>query len=346
MVDLTAKNMSSTSSKNRKEWGEELKKVFLGQDEAFALVTSVQLVGVCLYLFVRQSCVDMVRDVAVDTVKTGAGGKVGNKGGVGIRLRMFDFSVCFVCAHLPAGQSHVAERNADYHNITDGLAFGKGRKVNLHDYVFWCGDFNYRIDLPNDECKRLIVEEQWETLRNHDQLCLSRKEEKVFVGFEEGTVEFVPTYKYDIFSEDWDTSEKQRCPAWTDRVLYRQSPGHPCHLIHYGRNDTLKMSDHRPVLAMFMLEANEVDTRQRNLVRTEVLNTLRESMTSVLVRPIPEETTIADVETFFSACEGISVVEIEEECALVTFKETSMAEEALKLNGALGNGALPCQAWR
>jgi len=100
----------------------------------------------------------MVRDVAVDTVKTGAGGKVGNKGGVGIRLRMLDFSVCFVCAHLPAGQSHVAERNADYHNITEGMDFGKGRRIATHDYVFWCGDFNYRIDLPDDECKRLITE--------------------------------------------------------------------------------------------------------------------------------------------------------------------------------------------
>jgi len=37
MVDLTAKNMSSTNSKNRKEWGEELKKVFQGEDEAFAV---------------------------------------------------------------------------------------------------------------------------------------------------------------------------------------------------------------------------------------------------------------------------------------------------------------------
>jgi len=82
-----------------------------------------------------------------------------------------------------------------------------------------------------------------------------------------------------------------------------------------------------------VLQANEIDARQRDAVRTEVLNALRESMTSVLVRPIPAETTIADVESFFSACEGISVVEIEEECALVTFKETAAAEAAIKLSG-------------
>ena len=44
----------------------------------------------------------------------------------------------------------------------------------------------------------------------------------VFSGFQEGPVNFAPTYKYDLFSDDYDTSEKQRIPAWTDRVLWRR----------------------------------------------------------------------------------------------------------------------------
>ncbi len=47
---------------------------------------------------------------------------------------------------------------------------------------------------------------------------------QVFLGFEEGDVNFAPTYKYDLFCDDYDTSEKQRCPAWTDRVLWRKKP--------------------------------------------------------------------------------------------------------------------------
>lgn len=50
------------------------------------------------------------------------------------------------------------------------------------------------------------------------QRCL----QQVFRGFIEGNLDFAPTYKYDLFSEDYDTSEKCRTPAWTDRILWKR----------------------------------------------------------------------------------------------------------------------------
>lgn len=44
----------------------------------------------------------------------------------------------------------------------------------------------------------------------------------VFKNFLEGPINFPPTYKYDLFSDDYDTSEKCRAPAWTDRVLWKR----------------------------------------------------------------------------------------------------------------------------
>ena len=56
-------------------------------------------------------------------MKTGLGGAAGNKGGVGIRFLLHSTSICFVCAHLAAGQSQINDRNSDYAEITKKMAF-------------------------------------------------------------------------------------------------------------------------------------------------------------------------------------------------------------------------------
>lgn len=122
IVDLNAANIVNTSSENAKSWATELQKV-LSRDRPYVLVTYQQLVGVCLYLFVRPEHVPYIRDVAVDSVKTGLGGHTGNKGAAAIRLVFHATSLCFVCAHFAAGQNQVAERNADYNEITRKITF-------------------------------------------------------------------------------------------------------------------------------------------------------------------------------------------------------------------------------
>lgn len=39
---------------------------------------------------------------------------MGNKGGVGIRLRLRSSSLCFVCSHLAAHRDNVRARNENY----------------------------------------------------------------------------------------------------------------------------------------------------------------------------------------------------------------------------------------
>ena len=85
MVDLDAKNIMNTSSENAKSWAQELTKTLNTDGEKFTLVTYQQLVGVCLYVFIRLDLAPHIKDVAVDSVKTGMGGATGNKGSVAIR---------------------------------------------------------------------------------------------------------------------------------------------------------------------------------------------------------------------------------------------------------------------
>ncbi|KAM5229102.1 synaptojanin-2 isoform 2-T2 [Ctenodactylus gundi] len=294
MVELSAGNIVNASTTNRKMWGEQLQKA-ISRSHRYILLTSAQLVGVCLYIFVRPYHVPFIRDVAMDTVKTGMGGKAGNKGAVGIRFQFHSTSFCFICSHLTAGQSQVKERNEDYREITHKLSFPAGRNVFSHDYVFWCGDFNYRIDLTYEEVFYFVKRQDWKKLLEFDQLQLQKSSGKIFKDFHEGAINFGPTYKYDIGSAAYDTSDKCRTPAWTDRVLWWRkkhpfdktagelnlldndldgdpkvrhtwSPGT---LRYYGRAE-LQASDHRPVLAIVEVEVQEVDVGARERVFQEV----------------------------------------------------------------------------
>lgn len=59
------------------------------------------------------------------------------------------------------------------------------------------------------------------TLSQYDQLRLERNKGNVFTGYLEGKINFQPTYKYDPETDNWDTSEKARAPAWCDRILWK-----------------------------------------------------------------------------------------------------------------------------
>jgi phosphatidylinositol-bisphosphatase len=60
IVDLNASNIMAASTTNQREWLVELQKT-ISRDDHYVLITSVQLVGVCLFLFVRPKYAPHVR---------------------------------------------------------------------------------------------------------------------------------------------------------------------------------------------------------------------------------------------------------------------------------------------
>ena len=117
-------NLVTFSSDNAKQWATELTKT-LNRDQKYTLVTYQQLVGVCLYVFVRPEHAPYISEVAVDFVKTGMGGATGNKGTVGIRLQYHTTSLAFMCSHFAAGQKNITERNDDYSEAVKKIMFPK-----------------------------------------------------------------------------------------------------------------------------------------------------------------------------------------------------------------------------
>jgi inositol polyphosphate 5-phosphatase INPP5E len=94
-----------------------------------------------------------------------------------------------------------------------------------------------------------------------------------FKGFKEAKIYFPPTYKYDVGTQQFDTSSKQRAPAYTDRILYKyklpplgfrrpsafnkdddgrpNSPPPPIQCLAYDSVQSIVSSDHKPVWALF-----------------------------------------------------------------------------------------------
>lgn len=105
----------------------------------------------------------------------------------------------------------------------------------------------------------VITAKQYITIGNYgpvlalDQLGQQRKLGKVFQGFHEAVIKFKPTYKYDPGTDNWDSSEKGRAPAWCDRVLWK---GDAITSIDYRSHPDLRISDHKPVSAIFDAQVN------------------------------------------------------------------------------------------
>lgn len=131
------------------------------------------------------------------------------------------------------------------------LSFQPPSRALWHDHIFFLGDFNYRLTIPRNQVEHLVKTGNYKQLLEFDQLKKEHTDERVFREFHEGQIYFPPTYKYDVGSDEYDTSEKARTPSYTDRILWRSIfPEVQAKQLYYGRAE-VKTSDHRPVSAIF-----------------------------------------------------------------------------------------------
>jgi hypothetical protein len=232
-----------------------------------------------------------------------------------MRLVINDSSICFANCHLAAGQKEVSQRNTDAAKVlreceleplaSRPLAFvcgGDGLKMTDHEFCFFSGDLNYRIDLSRAQVESLISDRDWTQLMENDQLCQqrARNRQHPLRSFSELPLDFIPTYKYNRGEEVFDTSEKMRIPAWCDRILHRYG-GRPGPILpdtvtdtngiaatttttstnsgtditpriqqmSYRRHECL-VSDHRPISASFQISARHINKEKRSCVERAV----------------------------------------------------------------------------
>ncbi|XVF39016.1 hypothetical protein PTKIN_Ptkin01aG0001800 [Pterospermum kingtungense] len=245
---------------------------------SYVRIVSKQMVGIFLTIWVRRSLRRHIQNLKVSTVGVGVMGYIGNKGSISVSMSIYQTLLCFICSHLTSGEKDGDElkRNADVHEILrrthfhSHSAIGLPKSIHDHEKIIWLGDLNYRINLSYYKVCDLISRKEWSKLIEGDQLVRELRKGRVFEGWSEGTLNFAPTYKYELNSEKYygeDPKIGRRTPAWCDRIL---SSGKGMRQLSYRRTE-LKLSDHRPVSAIYMAEVEEVCPKklQRALTITD-----------------------------------------------------------------------------
>jgi phosphatidylinositol-bisphosphatase len=249
---------------------EEVSLAFPG--EQYVCIETFDLVGMLLLVLAKSALYPHIPRDKIDVciAKCGLKGRTGNKGGIGARFQVFDTTVCVVNAHLAAFSDNILERNAQFQRIARKLRFRnaeKPLKLYEHDLIVWLGDLNYRLSqLSFDEILGLIQARRFDLLLRHDQLRQEIRKKCAFSDFQEAEISFPPSYKFRVDNSSYD-QEKRREPAWCDRILWRGD----LQPLNYSCVLDIQQSDHRPVFALFALQAKACDTEALRRAKVEVL---------------------------------------------------------------------------
>ncbi|CAD6443352.1 357d7e47-23fa-46b4-997c-d78e43c8742c [Sclerotinia trifoliorum] len=257
------------------------------QGEIYHLLHTANLVGLFTCVFVRSPLLPRIKNINAAEVKRGMGGLHGNKGALILRFVLDDTSMCFINCHLAAGQTQTKDRNTDISMILESQVLpaerdhgvridtfvggGDGTMILDHEICILNGDLNYRIDtMGRDTVVNAVKANNLAKLLERDQLLASKRKNPWFRlrAFHELPITFAPTYKYDVGTDNYDTSEKKRAPAWCDRLLYR---GHNrVEQLDYRRHE-VRVSDHRPVTGLFNMVVKTIYPQKRAVKWEECL---------------------------------------------------------------------------
>jgi hypothetical protein len=91
--------VSADTDALKRKW----QQLFQSSLPGYISLRSSHLVALGVFIFIKESLVNHVRNVEVCMKKTGFGGMAGNKGGIGVSLNIHDTKMLFISAHLAAG---------------------------------------------------------------------------------------------------------------------------------------------------------------------------------------------------------------------------------------------------
>ncbi|KAG5419512.1 INP53 [Candida metapsilosis] len=277
LIELNAGAFLAGDVTKPQKWATILNQQLNSQREQYVLLRTESIASMSLFLFVKSSSIQHVTRVSGSSKKTGLGGIAANKGACAVRFEYGATSFALITSHLAAGTTAIAERFNDYTTIMQGMVFTRNYSIQDHDHVIWFGDLNYRIDLPNGQCRSLIEHGAFDELAKKDQLKLEMRDKGAFSEFNEGAVKFYPTYKFDKGTSNYDSSEKERVPSWTDRVLYLslRKKRNDLKQLNYNSVMDVYLSDHKPVYSTFEVKVEFIDKIKKSAMAKDLYDGYR-----------------------------------------------------------------------
>ncbi|CAF0900187.1 unnamed protein product [Adineta ricciae] len=168
-------------------------------------------------------------------------------------------NLVFVNMHLPAGEGKLTERC----QLLSKFFQTYQTNSNNQSYMFILGDQNWRTmdSMSIADILQAIQENDYQNILNNDELTRMRQNDhsngltQCLRTFYEAPITFPPTYKYVVNTDIYLTMKdrKDRRPSYTDRILV-SNMSTDLQILRYSSMNDIKMSDHRPVFADFLLQ--------------------------------------------------------------------------------------------
>jgi hypothetical protein len=212
-IDMGVVSVVSGSSRLKNQWSRIISTA-VARTSGFGLQREESLGGVYAALITRFAAVPAAVCGDVRCIRMGAHG-LANKGAIVFGLTVGAARFVFVGCHLTPHSENWESRNEQIRQLL--------REVDgKYDYLVIIGDLNYRIEMTYEECRAVIDRGAVAELNAKDQLTITRSSDAAIARLKEPPRAFMPTYKFDADSDEYDTSPKHRVPSWTDRILTKR----------------------------------------------------------------------------------------------------------------------------
>lgn len=263
IVELNAKSLLYYGNNNQHQyWENIIKKQLSAKIGQYVIIKTIDLIGICVIAFVKESKKELITNLDTLIIKSGLMGSLGNKGSCLLRFNIFNSCISIACSHMSAGKEYTDSRRKEMVDLLNS-SFEKYSKIQFkdHDFFFIFGDLNSRLDINTDMCYSLIQEGKYSELLKYDQLIGYKCETSIMNMIDEAKIEFAPTYKYIINSNEYDRSN--RTPSYCDRILFKK--GSKMAPLCYHRCE-YTISDHRPIYGLYKVSVGIVNKEIKNQI--------------------------------------------------------------------------------